>query len=738
MASPGDRKGHIMDDVIALDKIPAAPILSPSEAMKSFQLAEGFELEQIAAEPLVQDPVAMTWDDKGNAWVIEMTSYMNDIVGSNEEVPSSKIVKLSDTNGDGILDKRVEIMTDLVLPRSIAFYGKGIIFATHTSLFYADLNGDKIGKKELIDPAYATNGNVEHRDNGMLLNVDNWFYNAKSTKRYRFLPLDGLVSKGAIEIYRNSHLKVLREDMGYMRGQWGIARDDYGRLYFNTNSSPVYVDRYYGNPVFPSKKYVFNRTATYDKLADTKIYPIRMTPGINRGYMKNMLSSEFKLQKMTATCGPVVYRGNQFPKKYRGLVLAAEPAANLVKATVMTRKGDAAAGSFLLSDSEILASTDERFRPVHQVNAPDGTISIVDLYRGILQHRGYMTSYLERQIKSRDLDKGIHTGRIYRLKYKGSVSNKIMNLAKMSSSEWVTLLAHPNAWHREHAQRLLVQTQAKSEISSLKKLIRESDDQVAIISALWTLEGLVEFDAKLLKEQMSSNYSEVVIAALGVIRSALDSGKVISGALAMLKTVDSSNEALAIPLVRTLVSLNQAEAFGDILSVFNHHSKHKFIVPVTFSAFKDQDESFVSYLESTQEGKAMLSKLKPYLRKKPKKAAKLSGSEKKMFDHGKKLFLGEAACFGCHGQEGQGMPMMGPPLDGSEWVTGSAERLRSLMLHGLSGPITVKKKKYTTPMVMPGLKDHPTMKDYELASVATYIRNEWSNRSKPILSLIHI
>jgi len=731
-AAPGDREGHVMKDVVPVELIPPAPILNPDEALNSFQVATGFELEQIAAEPLVQDPVGLIWDARGDAWVIEMSSYMIDILGSDEEAPISKIVRLKDSNGDGKLDQRTVMIDNLVLPRSIAFYKNGIIFATHTTLFYAKLDGDSVGPHELIDAEYSTIGNVEHRDNGMMLNLDNWYYNAKSNKRYRFLPLLHATPKGSKEIFRNQEFKVVREDMGTHRGQWGIARDDYGRLYYNTNSSPVIADRYYGNAIFASKKYNFIKVYPNDNLANTEVFPIRINPGVNRGYMKGTLKSDFRLDKMTATCAPVVYRGNQYPQQYSNLVLAAEPAANMLKATVMKRNGEVAEGRFLYENKEILASTDERFRPVALSNTPDGCISIVDLYRGILQHRGFVTSYLEKQIKMRDLDKGLHLGRIYKLKHQGDHQNDSIDITSLTPDQWTKLLEHPNAWHREQAQRLLVDHLVISQINHLKTCALNENNPVAQVAALWTLEGLGNIDEALLKTTLQSRHSEVVIASLAIMRSAHDQDLNFQNGLELLKMVDSKREELLVPLARTVATFNQVEAYPLLLNLLLSKPKHKMLLPVTLSAFADQDGAFIEYLGKNKEAATVLKSIQPFIRQEIKKGPALNAQDQKLFNRGKELYYGIAACMGCHGLEGEGLPLMGPPLDNSDWVTGNPNRLIAIMLHGLSGPIRVKGKKYETPMVMPGLKDHPQLKDEDLAAIATFIRNTWSNRAKPI------
>ena len=96
------------------------------------------------------------------------------------------------------------------------------------------------------------------------------------------------------------------------------------------------------------------------------------------------------------------------------------------------------------------------------------------------------------------------------------------------------------------------------------------------------------------------------------------------------------------------------------------------------------------------------------------------------------MFHGEAACFGCHGVDGAGMPNLGPPLDASQWVTGQPETLVKILLHGLTGPVTVDGQTYTPAADMPGLAMNPAMTDQALADIATYIRGEWSNKATPV------
>lgn len=102
----------------------------------------------------------------------------------------------------------------------------------------------------------------------------------------------------------------------------------------------------------------------------------------------------------------------------------------------------------------------------------------------------------------------------------------------------------------------------------------------------------------------------------------------------------------------------------------------------------------------------------------------------KQFADGRQKYL--VSCAGCHGNNGKGAARMGPPLAGSEWVVGDEVRLSLIMLHGLEGPIEVDGKKYDAPEILPVMPSHSTMDDAVIASILTYIRNEWGNEAPPV------
>jgi len=112
-------------------------------------------------------------------------------------------------------------------------------------------------------------------------------------------------------------------------------------------------------------------------------------------------------------------------------------------------------------------------------------------------------------------------------------------------------------------------------------------------------------------------------------------------------------------------------------------------------------------------------------------ATLLQGEHLTSFHRGKKLFSANA-CIGCHGADGAGLENLGPQLDRSNWVTGSQGRLVKILLHGLTGPIKINGKDFTPLAAMPGLGQNPSIKDQDIADIATFIRANWSNRAPKV------
>lgn len=454
--------------------ISPSPPLTPTEALESFHLAdENVKIELVAAEPLVQDPVAMTFDEGGRLWVVEMLGFMPDIDGTGEQDKVGRISVLFDDDNDGIMDRGQIFLDSLVLPRAIAVVDGGILVAESIPLWYVeDTDGDfRADKKTLVDAEYGGIGMPEHSANGLLRGLDNWYYNAKS--KYRYRRIDG---------------EWIKEETEF-RGQWGICHDDAGRLYYNYNWSQLHADLVPPGALRQNKNHTSTSGIDHGLTLERKIFPIRSNTAINRGYVPGTLDDQDRLLEFASACGPLINRGWALPDSYYGDAFICEPTANLLKRNKVSEDGFMLSAKGVYENKEFLASTDERFRPVSLSSGPDGALYMVDMYRGIIQHGPYMTPYLREVTLKRGLDKPINMGRIWRITSKEKKKVNIPNLEDADSATLLKYLGDANGWTRDMAQRLLVEQKDLAIVPELKQIILK-DEPFAPLHALWTLEGL--------------------------------------------------------------------------------------------------------------------------------------------------------------------------------------------------------------------------------------------------------
>lgn len=502
-AQIGDVSGEVQIPIVPADRIPPAPALSPEEALKSFTVAPGYKLEIAAADPLVQDPVAMLFGPDGRMWVVEMRGYMPDLDGTGEDAPIGRVVVLRDRDGDGRFDESIVFADGLVMPRAILLVDDGVLIGSPPELaFWRDTDGDgRADKKTVVasdygvmtDPKRPLLANPERAPNSLLWGFDNWIYSAAYTKKFRYVKGEWQVAVTAF------------------RGQWGLTQDDFGRLYHGSNSDYLRVDVVSYDHLQRNPHYPRPAGANVNAATDQLVWPARVNPGINRGYKQDMLR-DGKLKAFTAAGGQWIYRGDLMPELY-GNHFVGEPSANLVRRSILTAAEGSVRGRNAYEKAEFIASTDERFRPVNLATGPDGALYIVDLYRGVLQHRISLTTYLRKQSEARGLADPRHLGRIYRVVPADRPAPRVASIAPLSAADWVKRLDHPNAWWRETAQRILVVKRDASVVPALRAMATRGATPHGRVHAIATLAGLGELDRATLAVALDDREAVVRVGA---------------------------------------------------------------------------------------------------------------------------------------------------------------------------------------------------------------------------------
>lgn len=486
-AQSGDKVGETQKPVVPPELIPPAPVLTPAEQLMTFTLPTGFRAEVVATEPLVDTPVQIQFDHRGRLWVLEMAGYMLDAAGNGEREPRGSVAVLTDTNGDGRMDHRTVFVDRLVMPRALMLYGDGAIVAVSPKLiWFRDTNGDgRADQETVVATDFATEddaakhgqrANPEHASNTPTWALDNWIYAANHRSRYRVLP-DG----------------TWKAEPTIFRGQWGLSQDDVGRLVFNSNSDWLRGD-FIPSHYLSRNPYLRGAVGADMQLTtDQRVWPARVNPGVNRGYQPGTLSTNGRLAKCTAACGPLVYRGGSFPAEFRGNVFVCEPSVNLIRRFKLHEADGVITARNAYDEAEFLTSTDERFRPVNLANGPDGALYVVDMARGLIQHRIYLTSYLRSQLESRSLITPVTGGRIYRIVSADApaLTVKTFREAKPTTAALLERLSDANGFWRDRAQQMLVERRDGTVTEALRGMLRDVTGSArGRLHALWTLEGL--------------------------------------------------------------------------------------------------------------------------------------------------------------------------------------------------------------------------------------------------------
>jgi putative membrane-bound dehydrogenase-like protein len=676
---------------IIVNTAPSSAYLTPAQSMKTIHLQKGYHLELVAAEPMIHEPVAITWDANGRMYVAEMNTYMQDAEATEEMKAVSTVKRLEDTNGDGKMDKSTVFIDNLVLPRMIlALDDRILVNETNSNNIYSyrDTDGDgKADEKKLVfNNDVVSTSNLEHQKSGLMWNLDNKIYVTVENKRYYYE--DGMLKE-----------EYLHEGPG---GQWGITSDNYGRLFFSAAGAETPALNFQQNPSYG--RLDFNDQ--YDNEFNA-VWPIISTPDVQGGL--NRLRPDSTLNHFTACTGQSIFRGTSLPADAQGDLFICEPVGRLIRRAKVTNTDGKITLKNAYNKEEFLASTDMNFRPVNSVTGPDGCLYIVDMYRGIIQEGTWTKkgTYLRNQIDQKKFDKNIGRGRIYRVVYDGIKPDKtVPKMLDMPTDKLLPYLSHSNGWWRDNAQKLIVIRGDKSVVPALKALLASAaTPQLGRIHALWTLSGLKSLDNETIIQACKDKDPELRKTAIWAADEAIRKGndKLIA-ALEPFKNDPSADVRFQLALS---LRFNESEKAQEIIKdLLAKNPKNQVMV-----------ESQRKY-QGTLDARARTERT----------AKVLNDAERKLVNQGSLIF--KQLCATCHGADGKGVAiggkdMIAPPLANSKDISGDPEKLIKTLLHGLTGPINGK----TYPDVMPALGGNDD--DY-IASVLSYIRNDIGNKAQVV------
>lgn len=660
--------------------------LPAKEAMARIKVPKGYHLELVASDPTIVHPVMCTWDGNGRMYVAEMRTYMQDVAATGENEPKSRVSRLIDTNGDGVMDKATVYVDGLVLPRMVLPLDDRVIIAeTYTGKFlsYRDKNGDGVAdeKQEIFDGG-PTKSNLEHQDTALVWGLDNYLYTGTLSRRFR-------LKSGKME----------SSPIWGRTSQWGLAMDDMGRFFCSTagGENPAFGFQQladYGSLVLPGEKEDgFDETFPGVQTLDTqgglsRIHPIKGT-----------------LNHFTGDCGQSIYRGDRLPKDLAGDYFLPEPVGRMIRRAKVNNVDGKRVLTNATPGTEFITSTDLAFRPVWTATGPDGCLYIVDMHHGVIQESAWVPpgGYLHSTVTREGYDKNVGHGRIYRLVHDGAKPGPQPHMLDETPAQLVAHLSHPNGWWRDTAQKLIVLEGDQSVVPALTVLARTGTAPLGRMHALWALDGLGATDRQLLLQALKDADERVRATAIRIGEAFLKKGdaEFIAQLQPLLKDPSVDVVVQAINSLRFVPKKGGHPLLQNIVAAY---PGNEIIAASTEQSLKfDPEKPSGIGVKIDPVGMALIRK----------------GSE----------HYGQI-CFACHGPDGKGVITsdgihLAPPLAGSPRVLGSPEGLVRIVLHGLIGE--VDGKTYPGPMVPQKAND-----DAWIAETVTYIRNNFGNSAPTI------
>jgi putative membrane-bound dehydrogenase-like protein len=477
----------LLQSVRSLSKAMIAALLLPAaaygvpldEALSTFTINPEFEIELVAGEPLVFDPVDMAFDEHGNAYVVEMPGY---------PFPSDngRVVRLEDSDNDGVYDKRIVFAEGFAVADSLLPYDGGLLIASPPELvFVKDTDGDGAADVHDIVMRGFSLGNTQHNYNGLTYGLDNWIHagnggNSGSVKWGDAAP---------VSIRGNDfrfHMPTQRFELtGRTSGGFEIAFDAWGRHFQTHNTQHIYQLVFPGKftRILPqSRQNTLTHISDHEDGGLGRIFPV--------GVQESRVNHPEQAGYFSGACGITYYGGGAFPEAYNGNVFVCDVVLNLIHRDVLSPDGAALKASRGRDRVEFLASTDRSFRPVNMAVGPDGALYVLDMHRDVIEHPEWIPDELE---KDMDIDAGKDKGRIYRITPEGGLPMPRVEFDRSNPAYAVERLGHANQWWRTTAQRLLVEWNDAASITLLQASLADSNP-LKRLHGMWTLEGIGELD----------------------------------------------------------------------------------------------------------------------------------------------------------------------------------------------------------------------------------------------------
>lgn len=559
--------------------------LSPDASSARFVLPEGLRIELVAAEPEVFDPVAMCFDELGNLFVVENRGYPT----GGSDGPSGTVAVLQDKDRDGRYETRKVFAEGFGFPNGIMAWKGGVLVTSAPHVYFLkDTDGDRVADvREIFLEGFKRGGSTQLYVSHPTLGIDNWihFTNGLSggTVAVPGHPEISKLDMGRNDLRYNPLTHALEARAG--RAQFGLTFDDFGHKFTCSNRNHLVHSVLEASDL--TRNPFLNRS---DLVQDIPVHG-----AASRVFARSSAKTTAYAHEgtFTAACGLVIYRGSALPKKYYGNSFVCEPTGNLVHRDVIETRGgtfEAHRGSDELR-SEFLATTDEWSRPVFLTNGPDGSLYFCDMYRMTIEHPTYLPDEVA---ATTDFDAGKAMGRIYRIT--GAKEYRPVKFDASTPKALVDMLEHPNGWHRDTAQRLLLEKSNPNIVPILEASLSAGKSMRARALSLHLLSSAEALTVSHIREALSADSPDIRELGLRLVRDQGDSISELQPDIIKLAHDPNANVRFACALVLGDIESPNSDTLSALSSILKMDIDAPWARVVVLSALGKEASAFSELL----------------------------------------------------------------------------------------------------------------------------------------------